>query len=144
MQITCFQHIVIKDIHYHSKMQEREHNEEILYHSKTENLLRKLQTLNLWCQSALQIFNSVQLFGCNIFLPLSWFYYLLVSDIPWQIAQKNLESLTSWGVQGNKTSFNFKTSQNFPSSPPFKDTLDTLAQLSLGAETNSIDHFFYS
>ena len=42
-----FQLVMAQDVHYHSKMGERENSEEIVGQSKTKNQLCKLQTLHL-------------------------------------------------------------------------------------------------
>ena len=83
-------------------MKEREHREEILDQSKTENHQGKLQTLHLhvWRRNALQISQLLSAFLTPAhFFSLGWFYFLLaafLSSYPMALA-----SLTSWGLQGN-------------------------------------------
>lgn len=57
-QITCFQHTMAQNIHYHPK---REHCEEILDQNQNKNQKGILQLLhlNLWCFSDLQFFSAL-------------------------------------------------------------------------------------
>lgn len=81
MQITCFQHTVTQNIHSHSKMDGREHHEEILDQSKTK---KQTLPLHVWCSARSSDFQP--------FL-LCWFHTLLAA-----VFQKCLMTLTSLGV----------------------------------------------
>lgn len=70
--------------HYHSKLEEWGHSEEILGQRKTENHQDKYQILQLhvWCQKAQMTWYFI-LAACNILLPLGLCLQLSSIDIPW-------------------------------------------------------------
>lgn len=89
-----------QNIHYHSKMEEREHSRLILDQSKVGNQQGKVQTVQIlhlliWCQKCSSDTHSFQLCGPN-HTPFSWAGSTLLATLLCRFPTA-LASPTSWG-----------------------------------------------